>query len=202
MPKQLAKVMLACLLTAGGGYQIAYAQQSTGTSQSVGSCTGTVFDSNGEPVIGASVFVKGTSIGSATNFDGRFTLNGVKHGSTIQVSSVGYTTKEVVWNGGPLEITIDEANNALDEVVVVGYGTQKKVNLTGAVAAVSGEVLADRPITNIGQGLQGKIGNLLSLLQAVVLPVLLRVLTFVVPHHSTVAVLSCLSTTYRWIPTS
>ncbi len=161
MPKQLAKVMLACLLTAGGGYQVAYAQQSTGTTAPAGACTGTVLDAEGEPVIGASVFVKGTSKGVATNIDGQFSLSGVKPGSVIRVTSIGCQPVEVTWNGSPLTITMKEDTNILDEVVVVGYGTQKKVNLTGAVASVSGDVLADRPITNIGQGLQGKIGNLI-----------------------------------------
>ena len=161
MPKQLAKVMLACLLTAGGGYQMAYAQQSAGTTQTVGSCTGTVLDSFGDPIVGASVFVKGTSIGGATDIDGHFSLAGVKNGATIRISSIGYNPQEVVWRGQPLEITLNDDDNTLDEVVVVGYGVQKKVNLTGAVASVSGDVLNDRPITNIGQGLQGKIGNLI-----------------------------------------
>lgn len=160
MPKHLAKVMLACLLTTAGGYQVSYAQQSAGTTSNVGTCTGTVVDAEGEPVIGASVIVKGTSKGVATNLDGQFTLTGVKDGAVIRITTVGYKPVEVAWHGQPLNITIEEDNNVLDEVVVVGYGTQKKINLTGAVASVNGDVLNDRPITNIGQGLQGKIGNL------------------------------------------
>lgn len=89
MPKQLVKLMLACALTAGGGYQVAYAQQNAGATAPAGACTGTVLDSTGEPVIGASVFVKGTSKGVATNIDGQFTLTGVKSGAVIHVSSVG-----------------------------------------------------------------------------------------------------------------
>lgn len=161
MPKQLAKVMLACLLTAGGGYHVAYAQQSTGTSVAVGTCTGTVTDDTGEPVIGASVIVLGASKGVATNIDGNFTLTNVKKGAKLKISSIGFQPVEVTWNGEPLNIVLSEDGNLLDEVVVVGYGVQKKVNLTGAVATVGGEVLQDRPITNIGQGLQGKIGNLI-----------------------------------------
>ena len=152
--------MLACLLAAGGGYQTAYAQQTESATQQVGTCTGTVIDSTGEPVIGASVVVTGTSKGAATNIDGQFSIAGVSKGATLKISCVGYGVAEATWTGAPLNITLDDASTALDEVVVVGYGTQKKVNLTGAVATVNGDVLADRPITNIGQGLQGVIGNL------------------------------------------
>ncbi len=76
------------------------------------------------------------------------------------VSFVGYQNTEVKWNGQPLTIVLKEDTKVLDEVVVVGYGTQKKANLSGAVAAVDGKVLQDRPITNIGQGLQGVVPNL------------------------------------------
>jgi TonB-linked SusC/RagA family outer membrane protein len=78
----------------------------------------------------------------------------------LVVSFVGYQNTEVKWNGQPLTIVLKEDTKVLDEVVVVGYGTQKKANLSGAVAAVDGKVLQDRPITNIGQGLQGVVPNL------------------------------------------
>lgn len=161
MPKQLAKVVLAGLLVTGTGYQAAYAQQSAGTSVTAGTCTGTVTDATGEPVIGASVFVLGTSKGATTNIDGQFSLSGIANGATLRITCIGFQAKEVTWTGSALNVVLSEDDNLLDEVVVVGYGTQKKVNLTGAVATVSGDVLKDRPITNIGQGLQGKIGNLI-----------------------------------------
>jgi len=160
MPKQLANVMLACALIVGGG-NLADVQAITSTSQQAGTCTGKVFDTDGEPVIGASVSVVGTSKGTATDIDGEFSLTGVATGSKIRVSGVGYAVKEVIWNGGPLTVTLTSNTTALDEVVVVGYGVQKKVNLTGAVANVNGDVLKDRPITNVGQGLQGVVGNLI-----------------------------------------
>ncbi|MDE5722868.1 MAG: carboxypeptidase-like regulatory domain-containing protein, partial [Paramuribaculum sp.] len=160
MPKQLTKVMLACLLTAGGCYQTVYAQQAVSASQTNGTCTGTVTDSTGEPMVGASVFVVGTNKGTSTDIDGRFSLAGVKEGATLRISSVGYTPINVKWEGQPLSVVLADEGNQLDEVVVVGYGIQKKVNLTGAVATVNGDVLKDRPLTNIGQGLQGVIGNL------------------------------------------
>ena len=123
-------------------------------------CKGVVIDKTGETVIGASVVVKGTTNGTITDFDGNFTLSNVKNGDVIQVSFVGYITEELVWNGQALKVTLKDDTKTLDEVVVVGYGTQKKVNLTGAVAAVDGDVLESRPITNIGQGLQGVVPNL------------------------------------------
>lgn len=104
--------------------------------------------------------VKGTTNGTITGLDGDFSLSGVTKGSILVVSFVGYQNTEVKWNGQPLTIVLKEDTKVLDEVVVVGYGTQKKANLSGAVAAVDGKVLQDRPITNIGQGLQGVVPNL------------------------------------------
>ena len=152
--------MLACLLSVGGCYQAVYAQQTASASQTNGTCTGTVTDSTGEPMVGASVFVIGSNKGTSTDIDGNFSLAGVKSGATLRISSVGYKTVNVTWEGQPLSVVLEDEGNQLDEVVVVGYGIQKKVNLTGAVATVNGDVLKDRPITNIGQGLQGVIGNL------------------------------------------
>ena len=123
-------------------------------------CTGIVKDATGEPVIGASVVVKGTTNGTITGFDGDFNIPNVKKGDIIQISFIGYTTQEITWNGKPINVILKEDAKALEEVVVVGYGTQKKVNLTGAVAAVEGDVLANRPLTNVGQGLQGVVPNL------------------------------------------
>ena len=97
-------------------------------TQQNGACTGVVKDVTGESFIGASVVVKGTTNGTITDFDGNFSLSGVKKGATLQVSFVGYKTQEVVWNGSSLTITLKDDTQALDEVVVVGYGVQKKVN--------------------------------------------------------------------------
>ncbi len=121
--------------------------------------TGTVVDAMG-PVIGASVIVKGTTNGTITDFDGNFSLSGVKKGDIIQISFVGYKTQEIAWSGQPLNVTLKEDSEMMDEVVVVGYGVQKKVNVTGAVAMTEGDVLENRPISNIAQGLQGAIPNL------------------------------------------
>ena len=90
----------------------------------------------GETVIGASVVVKGTTNGTITGIDGDFTLSGVSEGSILVISYVGYVTQEVKFNGQPLNVILKEDSQTLEEVVVVGYGVQKKANLTGAVATV------------------------------------------------------------------
>ena len=93
--------------------------------------------------------------------DGNFTLENVKKGDIIQISFIGYVTQEIKYTGqSVLKVNLKEDSKALEEVVVVGYGTQKKANLTGAVAQVAGDVLENRPIANIGQGLQGVVPNL------------------------------------------
>ena len=109
--------------------------------QSTKKITGTVIDSQG-PVIGASVVEKGTSNGAVTDFDGNFTLN-VKPGATLVISYIGYTTQEIaVGNQSTLNVTLVEDNAQLDEVVVVGYGVQKKKLVTGATVQVKGEDIA------------------------------------------------------------
>ena len=117
---------------------------------------GLVIDVNGEPVIGASVVEKGTTNGGITDINGKFTLN-VKPGSTLQISFVGYQTQEVKATK-TVKVVLKEDSELLSEVVVVGYGTQKKANLTGAVATVDvNKTLDSRPIADIGRGLQGSV---------------------------------------------
>ena len=159
MSKHLKTVgMLLFLASMYGGVANAIPVESVAGVENIqqnGTATGVVKDALGETVIGASVVVKGTTNGTITDFDGNFSLSGVKNGDIIQISFVGYQTQEIAWTGKPLNIVLKDDAQALEEVVVVGYGTQKKVNLTGAVAAIDGDVLESRPITNIGQGLQG-----------------------------------------------
>ncbi|MEG2331134.1 MAG: TonB-dependent receptor [Bacteroides sp.] len=122
--------------------------------------TGTVVDQNGEPLIGVSVVVKGVGNGTITDMNGAFTIV-TKKDMTLEVSYVGYIPLTVkVQDSSHFKLMLKEDAQALEEVVVVGYGTQRKANLTGAVASVGGEVLANRPISNIGQGLQGVVPNL------------------------------------------
>ena len=122
--------------------------------------TGTVTDAMG-PVIGANVLEKGTTNGVITDIDGNFTLN-VQPGATIVVSFIGYQPQEiVVGNQTSFKIQLKEDTELLDEVVVVGYGAQKKVNLTGAVASVDVNKTFDCcPITDIGRALQGAVPGL------------------------------------------
>ena len=159
------KLLGALLLTVGGTTQLLYAEQpsviiNSNIVQQKSTCSGVVKDASGESVIGASVLVKGTTIGTITDFDGNFELPNVEKGAVIQVSFVGYLTKEVIWKGTPISVVLEDDTKTLEEVVVVGYGTQKKVNLTGSVAMAESDVLEDRPIANLAQGLQGVIPNL------------------------------------------
>lgn len=125
------------------------------TTQQAGICKGLVKDATGESVIGASVVVKGTTNGTITDFDGNFSLDGIKKGDVIVISYVGYQTQEIKWNGSPLNVILKEDSKTLNEVVVVGYGTQKKANLSGSVAMVDSKELENRPIQNVSSGLQG-----------------------------------------------
>ena len=125
-------------------------------------CKGTVVDSNGEPVVGASVFAvsNGHKKGSVTDLDGNFEIDGIASGSSLTISYVGYKTQQVTWSGKDLKVTLQESSEMLDNVVVVGYGTQKKVNLTGAVSVVSSKTLDSRPVTSVAQALQGEVPGL------------------------------------------
>ena len=118
-------------------------------------CKGIVKDATGESIIGASVIVKGTTNGAITDFEGNFALTNVKKGDIIVISYVGYQKQEVKWNGGTLNVVLKDDTEVLSEVVVVGYGIQKKANLSGAVAQVNSDELTNRPISNVSSGLQG-----------------------------------------------
>lgn len=122
--------------------------------------SGVVLDGFGEPMIGVSVQVKGTTTGIITDVDGNFTLQ-VKNGDVLLVKYLGYKDQEIKVTGNArLKITLEEDTQNLDEVVVVGYGTQKKVNLTGAVSAVTGEEISKRPVANTTTMLQGQMPGL------------------------------------------
>ena len=122
--------------------------------------TGTVVDGTGEPLIGVSVLVKGTTAGAITDFDGKFSIPNVKAESTLVVSYIGYATQEIkVGNQTTFNITMQDDNQLLDEVVVIGYGTAKKKDLTGAVSTVKGDALAKVPVTNVAEALTGKLAG-------------------------------------------
>ncbi len=137
-------MLLAC--TAG-----AWAQTAT--------VTGTVNDPDG-PVIGATVQVKGTTIATATDFDGNFTLSGVNpEKAVLEVRSVGYNPKEVALKGrtSGIDIFLETNSTLMDEVVVIGYGTQKRGNLTGSMASVDAKAIERMPVANVGEAIIGRM---------------------------------------------
>lgn len=120
---------------------------------------GVVKDQTGETVIGASVMEKGTTNGTITDIDGDFSLNMSSNG-TLVVSFVGYKTQEVQVKGQKqLQVVLSEDAEMLDEVVVIGYGTMKKSDLTGAVSSIGNKDIKDSPVSNLGQAIQGKISG-------------------------------------------
>ena len=117
---------------------------------------GKVTDMFGDPVIGATVMEDGTQNGTITDLDGNFILNTASANVTITVSYVGYMSQTVkAQPGKSLSVILKEDTKTLDEIVVVGFGTQKKVNLTGSVSTVNAEDLLSRPVSNVSQALQG-----------------------------------------------
>ena len=164
MLKQTCKsrlLLIVAAIFAGACFSTgAYAAAASVRAEQASTCTGVVIDETGQPVIGAAVLIKGTLKGTSTDIDGRFTLPEAKSGDVLQISAIGYTTAETVWNGTPLNIVLGDDRLALEESVVVGYGVQKKVNVTGAVSMVGSDVLASRPVQTVSQALQGQIPGL------------------------------------------
>lgn len=132
------------------------AVNSLSVNQQDKSISGVVVDPNGEPVIGANVMVKGTTTGSITGIDGDFVINNVPSSAVLVVSYIGYITKEVpAGQQKSLRIVLKEDLKTLDEVVVVGYGTMKKSDITGAIASVDQEKISRQPVANVSSALQG-----------------------------------------------
>ena len=140
-----------------------YAETGVNMSQSVQQdkkITGTINDSQG-PLIGATVLEKGTHNGTVTDLDGNFTLN-VKSGATLVISYIGYVTKEVQVGGkNSVQVTLEEEGRSLNDVIVIGYGTQRREAVTGSVANVNGEKLNQIAATNAAQALQGRVAGVL-----------------------------------------
>lgn len=121
--------------------------------------TGQVKDAKGEPIIGASVAEQGTTNGTTTDINGNFTLN-VSGSGNLKLSSVGYVPQTISVSGKTtLSVILEEDSKTLDELVVIGYGTVKKRDLTGSVASVTGEKLAANPVTNVVQAMQGRLSG-------------------------------------------
>lgn len=164
MRKKQLKVAGAALLLSGlsvGNVQATphVVSSSVDAIQQDQSCTGVVYDQNGEAIIGASVVVKGTVNGTITGIDGDFTIPNVKKGDVIIISFVGYSNQEIVWNGSPLKVVLKEDTETLEEVVVVGYGMQRKSSITGSIASVKADKLKSVTTPNVGNMLQGKVAG-------------------------------------------
>lgn len=130
---------------------------STTMAWAQGNVSGKVVDATGEPVIGASVVVKGTTTGAVTDIDGNFSIPNVPRNANLEISYIGFKTQSVSVSGkNAINVTLQEDRQMLDDVVVVGYGVQKKSDVTGAMASVSTEELNARPVNNALEALQGK----------------------------------------------
>lgn len=165
MNVQLKSWGLSLLLASSATIGVQAAQTPEGAPSMVAaaqseSCTGTVVDQEGEPLIGATVRVAGTNLAAATDINGNFTIKGVKKGAKITVSYVGSEPATAVWNGAPLQITMKESTNMLDEVVVMGYGVaQKRAKVTNSVAKVSEKTLTIGANANPAQALAGAVSG-------------------------------------------
>lgn len=120
---------------------------------------GSVKDTYGEPVIGANVMVKGTSIGAATDINGNYTLSAPASATTLQISYIGMKETEVAITGNVVNIVMEEDVSSLDEVVVVGYGTQRRRDLTGSVSSVNAETIAAVPVASAVEAITGKMAG-------------------------------------------
>ena len=148
MSKNLFAVLLALLIA---GAQ-AFAQSSV---------TGKVTDEAGEPLVGVNVLIKGTTSGTTTNFDGYYTLSNVKQGTVLVFTSIGFNNQEIsVGTSQVINVILKSDSNYLNEVVVVGYGTQKKKDLTGSITSVDGKALAVQAQGTVTRSLEGQVPGL------------------------------------------
>lgn len=154
---RLFAVVVSVAFGLAGGPLVTYAQAPASTTVQVNRVTGIIEDSNGEPLIGATVRIKGSNQGVVTDLDGHFSIEAAK-GKTLVVSYVGYKTKEVQITSSDVRIIMDEDSSLLDEVIVVGYGVQKKAVMTGSVAVVGSEAFQNKgAISTPAQALQGQV---------------------------------------------
>lgn len=161
MNKNYALAALLALTCASAPKAMAAVNATTGIEQQRNAVTGHITDDNGDPVIGATIRVKGTNIATVSDIDGNFTINNPK-GNTLVVSYIGYQSQEINIKGkGNVKVNLKPDNDVLDEVVVVGYGQQKKASLTSAISQIKGEdVFKDRSISSTAVALQGEIPGL------------------------------------------
>lgn len=165
--KMIAVYMLVSSLSLSAAASTANVELSTEATKTVQQAnkitvSGVVLDENNEPIIGASVFEVGTTNGIITDIDGKWSLT-VAKGSSIQISYISYLTETIkATDSKEIVIVLKEDNQLLDEVVVVGYGSVKKANLTGSVSKISEESMTDRPIATLGEAFQGQLAGVTS----------------------------------------
>lgn len=162
MKKQLKTVSallfaLGCLPAMASASEVTPKANDVQITQQAGKCTGVVKDANGEPVMGASVVVKGSKLSTTTDANGKFSLNGVQNGAVVRISFIGYETQEITFNGQPLAVTIKDSDTSLGEVVVTALGIKKDAKKVGyAVSTISADDLTKTGATNIAAGIYGK----------------------------------------------
>ena len=154
--KSVLPIALCTALTCSPFVGVQHAMASASVMQQTGAVNGLVVDSNGEAIIGASVKIVGTSNGAVTDLDGKFKIANVQRGATLEVSYIGYVTQKVKVTGPSVRVVLQEDNKALDEIVVVGYGVQRKSDVTGALTRVGEKELNAKPVNNAFEALQGK----------------------------------------------
>lgn len=155
--KSILRAGLIAVMVAAVTPLVAYAQRASSSAAVPGQVTGVVLDETGEPLIGATVMVKGTTNGATTDLDGNFSIKASK-GATLVVSYVGYNTQEVKAVSGNMNIKLKPNDQVLDELVVVGYGVQKKASMTGSVTVVNDEKLKDKgALASPVEALQGQV---------------------------------------------
>lgn len=166
MATHLKSISLALLLGSTGCIVPLHASSvgnmsAQNTQQQKHSCSGVVLDDNGEPVIGASIMIKGTSKGTITNLDGQFDLAEAKKGDVLVITYIGMNPVEVKYAGNSLKVTLKDDTHNLNEVVVTGYGgQQKRGTLTTAISKMDDKVLDNAAFGNVGQALQGTVTGL------------------------------------------
>jgi len=157
--KRLIEILFIVLLMMGANETFSSEMPGYSIAQQLKSVTGVVTDAKGEPLPGVTVQIKGTGIGTVTDADGRYTLNNVSDEAAIEF--LGMKTQEmIVGNRTTIDVELQESNIGLEEVVVVGYGVQKKTNLTGAVDQIGSKAFEKIAVPNISVALQGAIPNL------------------------------------------
>lgn len=162
----MSAILIAFILCLGSTL-VAHATDSSssagaGVSQSKINLRGVVKDQNGVPIIGASVLVKGTNTGGVTDLNGSFLVNDIDGNATVVVSCIGYKSQEIALNGhATLNVTLIEDAEMLDDVIVVGYGTQKKQTLTGSVSAINSQTIQSTKTENLINNIQGKMPGLM-----------------------------------------